>query len=77
MKITFFRNLDLLHTAQARFPTEIVGELIRSTAARIPRDVDYELSFTDRRGSDLNIPLTARMTDAQSRHQSLARRDVR
>jgi hypothetical protein len=63
VKITFFRNLDLLNTAQARFPTEIVGELIRRTAARIPRGVDYELKFTDRRGSDLTIPLTARMTD--------------
>ena len=37
VKITFFRNLDLLHTPQARFPTELVGELIRATAARIPR----------------------------------------
>jgi len=63
VKITFFRNLDLLHTPQARFPTEIVGELIRRTAARIPRGVDYSLKFTDRRGSDLTIPLTARMTD--------------
>ena len=63
VKITFFRNLDLLHTPQARFPTEIVGELIRRTAARFPRGVDYKLQFTDRRGSDLTIPLTARMTD--------------
>ena len=63
VKITFFRNLDLLHTAQARFPTELVGELVRATAARIPRNTDYVLSFTDRRGSDLAIPLTARMTD--------------
>ncbi|HVF62503.1 MAG TPA: hypothetical protein VNE58_00725 [Casimicrobiaceae bacterium] len=63
VKITFFRNLDLLHTAQARFPTEIVGALIRATAARIPRGIDYELKFTDRRGSDLTIPLTAKMTD--------------
>jgi hypothetical protein len=62
VKITFFRNLDLLHTAQARFPTELVGELVRRTAARIPRNSDYRLSFTDRRGSDLTIPLTARMT---------------
>ena len=35
VKITFFRNLDLLRTPQARFPTELVGELIRATAARI------------------------------------------
>jgi len=63
VKITFFRNLDLLHSEQARFPTELVGELIRATAARFPRGEDYDLVFTDRRGSDLAIPLTARMTD--------------
>ena len=51
VKITFFRNLDLLHTEQARFPTELVGELVRATAARFPR------------GSDLSIPLTAKMVD--------------
>jgi len=62
VKITFFRNLDLLHTAQARFPTEIVGALVRGTAARIPRDRDYALEFTDRRGTDLSIPITARMS---------------
>jgi hypothetical protein len=62
VKITFFRNLDLLHTPQARFPTELVGELIRATAARIPRDDDYRLVFTDRRGSDLAIGITAKMS---------------
>jgi hypothetical protein len=63
VKITFFRNLDLLHTEQARFPTELVGELVRATAARFPRGSDYDLKFTDRRGSDLSIPLTAKMVD--------------
>lgn len=63
VKITFFRNLDLLHTEQARFPTELVGEIIRATAARFPRGRDYNMVFTDRRGSDLSIPLTARMVD--------------
>lgn len=63
VKITFFRNLDLLHTEQARFPAELVGALIRATAARFPRGRDYDLVFTDRRGSDLSIPLTAKMTD--------------
>lgn len=62
VKITFFRNLDLLKTAQARFPAEIVGELIRATAARIPPDRDYALTFGDRRGSDLSIGLTASMS---------------
>ena len=63
VKITFFRNLDLLRTPQARFPTELVGELIRATAARIPRERDYELRFSDSRGSALSIGLTAKMTD--------------
>ena len=63
VKITFFRNLDLLHSEQARFPTELVGELVRQTAARIPRGLDYDLIFTDRRGSDLTIPITAKMND--------------
>jgi len=63
VKITFFRNLDLLKTAQARFPTELVGELVRKTAARIPRDRDYVLAFTDRRGSDLSIALTSTMSN--------------
>jgi len=63
VKITFFRNLDLLKTAQARFPTELVGELVRKTAARIPRDRDYVLTFTDRRGSDLSIALTSTMSN--------------
>jgi hypothetical protein len=63
VKITFFRNLDLLHTEQARFPTDLVGELIRATAARFPRNRDIDLVFTDRRGSDLAIPLKARMVD--------------
>lgn len=63
VKITFFRNLDLLHTEQARFPTELVGELVRATAKRFPRGVDCEMKLTDTRGSDLVIPLTARMID--------------
>ncbi|MEO7242912.1 MAG: hypothetical protein ABIW85_08350 [Variovorax sp.] len=63
VKITFFRNLDLLNTPQARFPTELVGELIRATAARFPRGKDCALKFSDSRGTDLVIPLTARMVD--------------
>ncbi|CAN5525514.1 hypothetical protein BH09PSE5_BH09PSE5_50530 [soil metagenome] len=64
VKITFFRNLDLLETEQARFPTELVGELVRATAARFPRGVDCPMTFTDSRGSDLVIPMTAAMVDA-------------
>jgi hypothetical protein len=61
VKITFFRDLDLLHAPHARFPVEIMGELIRATAARFPKDRDARVRFTDDRGSDLAIDLTPRM----------------
>jgi hypothetical protein len=64
VKITYFRDLDLLHSAQARFPVDLVGEIIRATEKRFPRHQDFELQFTDARGSDLRIPYTAAMRDA-------------
>lgn len=64
VKITYFRDLDLLKTPQARFPIELVGEIIRGTARRFPVGRDFELRFTDERGSDLRIPYTAAMRDA-------------
>ena len=36
VKITFFRDLDLLHAPHARFPVAIMSELIQATAARFP-----------------------------------------
>lgn len=64
VKITYFRDLDLLHTPQARFPVDLVGEIIRATERRFPRGTDFALRFTDARGSDLTIPYTAAMRDA-------------
>jgi hypothetical protein len=64
VKITYFRDFDLLGTAQARFPPELVGELIRATAARLPQEGDFELSFTDPRGTDLRIGYTQAMRKA-------------
>jgi hypothetical protein len=64
VKITYFRDLDLLHTAQARFPVELVGEIIRATERRFPKDRDFDLRFTDERGSHLTIPYTKGMRDA-------------
>lgn len=61
LKITYFRNLDLLHTPQARFPMEIIGEIIRATASRYPAEGDFDLHFTDPRGSDFRIGFTHRM----------------
>lgn len=36
IKITFFRNLDLLQTPQARFPLDVLGEIIQASSAPIP-----------------------------------------
>jgi hypothetical protein len=58
VKITFFRNLDLWHTPQARFPVEIVGELVRATSRLYPDNGPFDLRITDSRGTDLRIPFT-------------------
>lgn len=65
VKITYFRNLDLLHTPQARFPIEIVGEITRATARRYPVGVPFDMHFTDERGSDFRIHFTPEMRDNQ------------
>lgn len=64
IKITYFRDLDLLHTPQARFPVELVGEIIRATERRFPIGADFVLRFSDERGSDLTIPYTRTMRAA-------------
>ncbi len=63
VKITYFRNLDLLHTEQARFPIDLVGNIIRSTADRFPKGEDFDLKFSDPRGTDLTIQFTADMRE--------------
>ncbi len=63
VKITYFRDFDLLHTPQARFPIDLVGEIIRATAQRFPRGEDFDLRFTDRRGSDFRIHFTPEMRE--------------
>lgn len=64
VKITYFRDLDLLDTPQGRFPPELVGELIRATAARIPTDRPFELAFGCPRGTDFRIGYTPAMARA-------------
>ena len=64
VKITYFRDLDLLHTAQARFPAELVGEIIRATASRFPAGKDFKVKFADTRGTDFSIGYTADMREA-------------
>ncbi|MFK7966506.1 MAG: hypothetical protein AB8C46_21280 [Burkholderiaceae bacterium] len=63
VKITYFRNLDLLQTEQARFPIDLVGEIIRATAKRYPVGQDFNLHFTDPRGTELSIGFTADMRE--------------
>jgi hypothetical protein len=36
VKITFFRNIDLLNTPQARFPIDVLGEIIRASSRAYP-----------------------------------------
>ncbi len=64
VKITYFRDLDLLHTPQARFPAELVGEIIRATAARLPSGKDFRIQFADSRGTDFSIEYTPDMRQA-------------
>lgn len=63
IKITYFRDFDLLFTPQGRFPPELVGEIIRGTARQYPRGQDFNMHFSDNRGTDLNIPVNAEMVD--------------
>lgn len=61
VKITYFRNLDLLRSPQARFPIDLVGEITRATAQRYPQHGEFDLHFSDVRGSDFRIHFTEQM----------------
>lgn len=61
VKITFFRNLDLWHTPQARFPVELVGEIVRATSRLYPEAGPFDLHITDPRGTDFRVPFSAEM----------------
>lgn len=63
IKITYFRDLDLLQTPQARFAPELLGEIIRGTARQYPRGRDFKLHFSDERGTDLGIDVNGEMVD--------------
>ncbi len=68
VKITFFRDLDLLHTPQAQFPIELLGEIIRATCRLFPETGDFSLGFSDPRGTDFRIDYTDRMLQHLRRH---------
>lgn len=57
VKITYFRNLDLLKSEAAAFPLDVISLLLRNTAARFPKDEDVTVRVTDPRGTDLRIDL--------------------
>ena len=57
VKITYFRNLDLLHTPQARFPIDLVGEITRCTAQRYPQRLSHRLHTRDARQPTQHEPL--------------------
>ncbi len=61
VKITFFRNLDLLHTPHARFPLDLLGEIVRANAEKYPTSGEFDLRFADARGSDMAIHFTQEM----------------
>lgn len=63
VKITYFRDLDVLFSPQGRFPPELLGEIIRGTARQYPRGQDFNMHFSDPRGTDLNIGVNAEMVD--------------
>jgi hypothetical protein len=64
VKITYFRDLDLLDTPQARFPVELVGEIVRATNRRYRRGADRgPLVITDRRGSRFQYDVTPEWAD--------------
>jgi hypothetical protein len=64
VKLTYFRDLDLLDTPQARFPIAIVSEIIRGTAARYLRGAaEGPLTITDRRGSNFRYDVTPAWAD--------------
>lgn len=63
VKITFFRDLDLLHTPQARFPLDVLGAIVRGTRALFPTGGDFDLSLSDPRGSSLDIRFTQEMRE--------------
>jgi hypothetical protein len=64
VKITYFRDLDLLMTPQARFPIDLVGEIVRATVRKIPEHKSFNFLFTDERGTHLEIPYTASMRES-------------
>jgi hypothetical protein len=63
VKMTYFRNIDVLKTPQARFPAELVGEITRATRKLYPQNVAFALKIKDPRGTDFTANFTAEMRE--------------
>jgi hypothetical protein len=63
VKMTYFRNIDVLKTPQARFPAELVGEITRATRDMYPKGESFALTITDPRGTDWTANFTAEMRE--------------
>ena len=63
VKMTYFRNIDVLKTPQARFPAELVGEITRATRDMYPKDESFALKITDPRGTDWTANFTSEMRE--------------
>lgn len=63
VKMTYFRNIDVLKTPQARFPAELVGEITRATRRLYPEHEAFTLRITDPRGTDWKANFTPQMRE--------------
>ena len=63
VKMTYFRNIDVLKTPQARFPAELVGEITRATRKLYPENQSFSLKITDPRGTDFTANFTPEMRE--------------
>jgi len=66
VKITYFRDLDLLQTRRP-LPDRAGRRDYRATERRFPRGKDFDLRFSDARGTDLTIGYTRAMRERCSR----------
>ena len=64
VKMTYFRNIDVLKTPQARFPVELVGEITRATRDMYPKNESFTLKITDDRGTNWTANFTPEMRES-------------
>ena len=63
VKMTYFRNIDVLKAPQARFPAELVGEITRATRKLYPENEKFDLKITDPRGTNWTAKFTPEMRE--------------